>query len=473
VSEAVTSVAGQSVNSLASGGITGITVRGFKSIVTKQLIEVRPLTILAGANSSGKTSFLQPLLLLKQTLEAPYDPGPLLLDGPNVKFTSGEQFLCRMAGGEPVDSFEIGIRIGTSRELGVTFRHEAIGAVFPHDVGAQFLRAKRGFRVHEMTVRYDAENIRLLPGVTVDKIDTLMPDSRWLSIAVQGTEFAVVRDRCFLTWVERPRGSEAAGAVSYTGAPQGFFVPHVRGLIHLPGLRGNPERVYPVTAVGPQFRESHKDVASFPGTFENYVASVIARWQSDGDEAPLRDLNRQMASMGLASRVAAMPISEAQVELQVPRLLRSERDQSDDLVNITDAGFGVSQTLPVLVALLAAKPGQAVYIEQPEIHLHPRAQVRLADVLAKAAKRGVRVIAETHSSLLLQAVQTLVAKGELAPNLVKLHWFVRSENDGSTEIRSADLDEEGAYGDWPLDFDDVELNSAKEYLDAAEARSRP
>jgi len=203
------------------------------------------------------------------------------------------------------------------------------------------------------------------------------------------------------------------------------------------------------------------------------VASVIARWQSEENRPSLHALNRQLQGVGLTSKVTAVSITETRVELQVGRLLRSERDGSNDLVSISDAGFGVSQTLPVLVALLAAHPGQAVYIEQPEIHLHPRAQVRLADVLAEAAKRGVRVIAETHSSLLLQAVQTLVAKGELAPNLVKLHWFVRSENDGSTEIRSADLDEEGAYGDWPLDFDDVELNSAKEYLDAAEARSRP
>ena len=53
-------------------GITRITVGGFKSIVEEQSIEVRPLTILAGANSSGKSSIMQPLLLLKQTLEAPY-----------------------------------------------------------------------------------------------------------------------------------------------------------------------------------------------------------------------------------------------------------------------------------------------------------------------------------------------------------------------------------------------------------------
>src|SRR5258708_447351 len=73
--------------------ITSLSVAGFKSIVDEQTIEIRSLTLLAGANSSGKSSMMQPLLLLKQTLEAPYDPGPLLLNGPNVKFTSVGQFL--------------------------------------------------------------------------------------------------------------------------------------------------------------------------------------------------------------------------------------------------------------------------------------------------------------------------------------------------------------------------------------------
>ena len=75
--------------------ITQVAVCGYKSIGREQAIEVRPLTILAGANSSGKSSMMQPLLLLKQTLEAPYDPGALLLSGPNIKFTSTEQMLFR------------------------------------------------------------------------------------------------------------------------------------------------------------------------------------------------------------------------------------------------------------------------------------------------------------------------------------------------------------------------------------------
>ena len=129
------------------------------------------------------------------------------------------------------------------------------------------------------------------------------------------------------------------------------------------------------------------------------------------------------------------------------------------MVSIADVGLGVSHTLPVLVALQVADEGRLVYIEQPEIHLHPRAQVKLADILANAAKRGVRVVAETHSTLLLTAIQTLVAKGELKPELVKLHWFQRDPKTGVTEVTSTDLDENGAFvqSDWPEDFDDVIL----------------
>jgi len=62
---------------------------------------------------------------------------------------------------------------------------------------------------------------------------------------------------------------------------------------------------------------------------------------------------------------------------------------------------------------VVAEPGQLVYIEQPEIHLHPKAQIVLAELLADAANRGVRVVAETHSALLLLAVQALVAEQKL------------------------------------------------------------
>jgi len=91
-------------------GITRISVKGFKSLAEECSIEIRPLTILAGANSSGKSSIMQPLLMMKQTLEATYDPGALMIDGPNVRFTSSEQFLSHLDG-EIIGKFSVGLEV--------------------------------------------------------------------------------------------------------------------------------------------------------------------------------------------------------------------------------------------------------------------------------------------------------------------------------------------------------------------------
>jgi predicted ATPase len=123
----------------------------------------------------------------------------------------------------------------------------------------------------------------------------------------------------------------------------------------------------------------------------------------------------------------------------------------------------------VLVSLLVASPGQLVYLEQPEIHLHPKAQRRLAHLLCKAATRGVKLVVETHSALLIREVQTLVATKAMSKDDVVLHWFRRSD-EGATVVTSADLDDSGAYGDWPEDFDSTELEAEQAYLDAVERR---
>ncbi len=420
-------------------GITKITIGGYKSIAQEQSIEIRPLTILAGANSSGKSSIMQPLLLLKQTLEAPYDPGPLLLNGPNVKFTSTEQVFSRTEQEVDVKAFHVGIE---------PHGHDAITSYFEKHMGKSLILKK-------MVMSNGIGAMAFHMDMTSEELEALVPAAvkQIYAEAFQDQEqfsYIVIRERCFLEPKFRTKTVEASLLP--------FVYPvavELRQLIHLPGLRGNPARTYPVSAVGNEFA----------GTFDFYVASVIAQWQSEAS-GNLGTLCEHLISLGLTNVVTAEPINDTQVELRVGRTTSSD---TSDVVSIADVGFGVSQTLPVLVALLAAKPGQLVYLEQPEIHLHPRAQTAMAQVLADAAMRGVRVVAETHSSLLLLGIQTLVAEGKLSPDLVKLHWFTRGD-DGATTIRSADLDETGAFGDWPEDFDDVTLDAQSRYLDAAERR---
>jgi hypothetical protein len=280
--------------------------------------------------------------------------------------------------------------------------------------------------------------------------------------------FQILQNRCFLN-IGISSSDEKEPLTRFVIPPLSFLLNriiadpkdienHIRNTIHLPGLRGNPERVYPRSATGP----------SFPGTFENYTASVIAEWQSKGNEQKMKSLWADLVELGLTWKVSAKKVDDTRVSLQVTRLCVPAPETTNDLVDISDVGFGTSQALPILVALHTAFPGQLVFIEQPEMHLHPKAQYRLASVLANAAKKGVRVVVETHSALLLLGIQALVAKKKLDNELVRLHWFERRE-DGCTEITSADLDRSGAFGNWPEDFGRVHLDAQDDYLDARES----
>ena len=112
---------------------------------------------------------------------------------------------------------------------------------------------------------------------------------------------------------------------------------------------------------------------------------------------------------------------------------------------------------------------QIVFVEQPELHLHPRAQVALADILIQAADQGVRPVIETHSSLLILALQAAIAEGRITPDRVSLNWFTR-DGTGQTHVSEAQIDEDGSYGDWPEDFGTIELDLQDRYMTLVERR---
>jgi predicted ATPase len=189
---------------------------------------------------------------------------------------------------------------------------------------------------------------------------------------------------------------------------------------------------------------------------------------AEADPAKAQAVGEDMRLLGLTWKVAAHRVkgSDTQVEVKVGRLLSSQQGGANDLVSLADVGFGASQVLPVVVALRVAQPGQLVHIEQPELHLHPNAQVKMGELLVAAANRGVRVIVETHSAVLIKAVQLAVALGTIPPGDVSLNWFTR-DAEGATKVQRAMLDYTGAYGDWPVDFADVEMAVEGAFIDAS------
>ncbi len=432
--------------------IRSVHVHGYKSIAKPCSIELAPLTLLAGANSSGKSSFFQPVLLLKQTLEASTDPGPLLLDGPNVKFTSATEMFARRPEAPTARAFGVRFDLSDERRLEVRFARPT----GPRDpVAARTILTDPGLGIENLMI---SEKLSGKARTVLERLPKPFGES---SGHRTRSSWAVTSRRCFLEVAEvfdqddfhyevHTPLDELVRAVEY----------QIGAVIHLPGLRGNPARAYPRTPIG----------AAFPGQFQDYVASIVHDWQI-GEPAKLADVVNDLKQLRLTSSVEAVEVSDTSFELKVGRLLNATRKvDRADLVSIVDVGLGTSQVLPVVVALRAAEPGQVVIIEQPELHLHPLAQHELAAVVARAARRGVRVIVETHSSLLLRGIQTLVALDKIPPELVSLNWFTRDPSTGISKITYGAVDGSGRFGVWPEDFDDVALQAERDYLDAVQSR---
>jgi predicted ATPase len=129
-----------------------------------------------------------------------------------------------------------------------------------------------------------------------------------------------------------------------------------------------------------------------------------------------------------------------------------------------NVGFGITYTLPIVVALLSAGPGGLVVLENPEAHLHPRAQVQLARLIAKYAASGGQVLLETHSDHIINALRVAVAKHTLEPSQVALHWLEPDPDSGAIEPRRIHIDPRGRLSERPEGFfDEIERQLGKLY----------
>lgn len=125
----------------------------------------------------------------------------------------------------------------------------------------------------------------------------------------------------------------------------------------------------------------------------------------------------------------------------------------------TNVGFGLSYVLPVILALLSP-PGTLCMIENPEAHLHPRGQTKLAELSARAASVGVQVFAETHSDHFIDGVRIAVRDGLIVPEDTAFHYFERDGN--KAVVSSPQVNADGRLSHWPVGFfDQSEENLAR------------
>jgi predicted ATPase len=240
-----------------------------------------------------------------------------------------------------------------------------------------------------------------------------------------------------------------------------------RDLQYLGPLRESPQVLY---NPGP----SRIDL----GTKGEYTAAVLHAHQNRKYMVPLPDgsvrntrlgeaLNLWLVELGLADEAKATDRGRLGIGLTVSPV-GSGKD-----VDLTSVGVGVSQVLPVLLLCLLARRGSVVLMEQPELHLHPAMQLRLADFLLACAKSGRQIIIETHSEHLVNRLRLHVAQDETSATSDYVQLLFAEQENGVTSYRTSQINPLGGLSeDWPRGFLDVGSDEAGQLLRQTVLRQR-
>lgn len=436
--------------------LTRLRLRNFKSWSDTGDIALRPITAFFGANSSGKTSLLQSLLLLRQTSESS-DRAQVLHFGDRRTLVDLGDFGNVAHGHEP--SAHIGIELDWEADRPVVVRDwenteiansRSLGYVVT--VGPNETRSRK-MAVEEMSHRVGAHRFGM------------RRNSKGYELF--GTDYRFVRrrqrpwalpspNRCYGFPDEVNAYYQNAGFLADRSHDFGELLGRIQ---YLGPLRALPERRYFWTGAAPPDvgREGELAVAAILAARRR--GHLIARGKGRRRRSVEEHVAAWLRDVGLVHDFSVVTLSEIAHLYQVV----VKKTAASTPVPLPDVGFGVSQILPVLVLCFYAPEGSTIILEQPEIHLHPAVQSGLADVLIDAvAHRRIQILVESHSEYFLRRLQLRVADETLDSDQVGL-WFCRSSRN-KTAIKALNLDPYGSIANWPNDFFGDQFGEAAELM---------
>lgn len=119
-----------------------------------------------------------------------------------------------------------------------------------------------------------------------------------------------------------------------------------------------------------------------------------------------------------------------------------------------NVGFGITYVLPIIVAILKSKRGDLLIIENPESHLHPTGQSKIAELCAIAAANGIQIIVETHSDHFFNGIRVATKKGLLRPDNSKVYYFKKDKDEIETKTDEISINANGEIDKYPKGFFD-------------------
>ena len=397
--------------------ITELSVQDFKSWRDTGKLQIAPLTGFFGANSSGKTSILQTLLMLKQTVERPPDWNGMIDfgdDGSLVNLGSFDDLIHQ-------HKRDIPLKISLSWKFAEKLNIESIEGVDTLSF--------------ELSV-FDNENS--VPGVSFNykigeknlAVDWNGQDVLLISVPVELKYHDESLFRCYGVRSAHYHNQEVFSSL------QTCFENLFRSIEYLGPLREYPRRHY-------AWQGKHT-----PGVGQHGEDMVTALFSG---RIQLRSLDEHIPKwlqrLDLIDSYRLNPISGSETAYEF--LVRKYKGGPE--VRLTDVGFGVSQVLPVLVLCYYVPEGSILILEQPEAHLHPKVQSELADLLIEVVKnRGLQIILESHSEHLILRLMRRIAEEQISADDTAFYFC--EMNEGVSEIERLNVDDYGNITNWPQNF---------------------
>ncbi len=429
--------------------LTRLSLENFKSWKFTQDIALKPITGFFGANSSGKSSLIHALLLLKQTADSA-DRGIVFHFGGAAARVDLGDFASVVHGHVEDSSLGISLDWRTEKPFKITDTYTRRDVASSRDVGFRVVarmeesRSREQLVVKEMSYRVgDAE------------FGMCRTSGRKYETFIKNVDLEFLRNRgrpWDITAPVKCYGFPDSVRANYQNA--GFLADlefvleqKLQNVYYLGPLRAFPERVYTWSGGQPM------DMGETGEAVVDALLAARQQGQMIGRGRGRRRLTLEayaakwLKDLGLIHDFRVEPVAEGSRLFEV-RVRKSPKAAE---VLLTDVGFGVSQILPVLVLCFYVPEGSTVILEQPEIHLHPSVQAGLADVFIDAwEKRKVQVFVESHSEHLMRRLQRRIAEKKLSQDNVGLYFC--KEEDGVSRLDSLEIDLFGNISNWPQDF---------------------
>ncbi|HEX8700663.1 MAG TPA: hypothetical protein VF815_17565 [Myxococcaceae bacterium] len=406
-------------------------IGNYRAFAESARVELRPLTLLFGYNNVGKSALARVLPLIRDSVSVRHGL-PFNLDSPTVRGGEFADLRCKATG---------------VRKIELALEWEAVDPTYIRLI-IQDLPERRQHVIESMELQFDKRSLR----------------ANWLP-----EDTGRVSPRRYLVTTSRGRSELEIGweglrpqSLSQETDLEEFLlldsVDHaldpLSETLWIGAIRAAQPRIQKFPRMEPEWiehdGEGAADVLAWDKKYGGELFSTVSKWYGEHAQAPL--------DVALRGDDYALVTGMHQVSL-------------------SDTGEGLTQVLPALVGgALARKRALAgddsyLVVEQPELHLHPRLHAPLARFFCDIAKEASspRMIVETHSENFLFGVQIAVAKGDLAPEDVLIHW-VRQDEAGRATVTPMPFDLEGRPEGWPRGVFTEEADLARELLEARNAR---